>query len=133
MTDFDPQTFVDAMPFATGLGIRIGAHSPELVEGTMDWTEGRCTVGGILHGGALMSLADTIGALCAFFNLPKGTTTATTQSSTNLVRAARGGTVHASAVPVHVGRTSIVVRTELRDDGGKLLAVTTQTQAVLGS
>jgi len=105
--------------------------TPELVEGTMAWAPERCTVGGIVHGGALMSVADTIGALCAFFNLPQGANTATTQSSTNLLRAAREGTIHASARPVHVGRTSIVVRTELHDDAGKLLAVTTQTQAVL--
>jgi 1,4-dihydroxy-2-naphthoyl-CoA hydrolase len=127
----DPQQLVAFMPFAVALGIEVHAATPELVEGSMPWAPERCTAGGILHGGALISLADTVGALCAVLNLPEGATTATTQSSTYLVRAARDGTVRASARPVNVGRTTIVVQTELRDDAGKLLAVTTQSQAVL--
>lgn len=127
----DPHAFVATMPFAAALGIDVQTATPELVEGTMAWAPERCTVGGILHGGALMSFADTVGALCAFFNLPDGAATATTQSSTYLVRPAREGTVRAAARPLNVGRTAIVVQTELRDDAGKLLAVTTQSQAVL--
>ncbi len=131
MNGFDPQQLVETMPFAVALGIEVQTATPELVEGTMAGAPERCTIGGILHGGALMSLADTVGALCAFLNLPQGASTATTQSSTHLVRAARQGTVQAASRPLNVGRTAIVVQTELRDDGGALLAVTTQTQAVL--
>jgi len=80
-----------------------------------------------------MTLADTIGATCAFLNLPEGASTATIESKTNLLRAVRSGVVEATATPVHVGRTMIVVQTDLRDDQGRRVALTTQTQAVLPS
>jgi 1,4-dihydroxy-2-naphthoyl-CoA hydrolase len=120
------------MPFAAGLDIELDAASAEQVVGRMSWSPERCTTGGVLHGGALMSLADSLGGVCAFLNLPPGAGTATISSSTNLVRAVREGEVTATARPVHVGRTVIVVQTELRDDEERLVAQVTQTQAVLG-
>jgi uncharacterized protein (TIGR00369 family) len=120
-----------ALPFAELAGIEITAVSKGEVRGRMAWREDLCTLGGILHGGALMTLADTVGAACAFLNLPEGAGTATIESKTNLLRAVRGGGVEAVAAPVHVGRTMIVVQTDLRDDQGRRVALTTQTQAVL--
>jgi uncharacterized protein (TIGR00369 family) len=77
-----------------------------------------------------MSLADTVGAVCAFLNLPEGAGTATIDSSTRLYRPLRGGTLHAAARPAHVGRTLIVVTTDLTDDEQRLIAQTSQAQAV---
>ena len=85
-----------------------------------------------MHGGLLMTLADTVGAWCAFLNLPEGAGTTTIESKTNFLRAVRGGSVHAIARPLHVGRTVVVIDTELRDDDDRLVARVTQTQAVLG-
>jgi 1,4-dihydroxy-2-naphthoyl-CoA hydrolase len=79
-----------------------------------------------MHGGALISLADSVGAICAFLNLPAEARTATTNSSTTPLRAVRGGTVTATGRPLHVGRTSIVVQTEITDEAGRLVAQTTQ-------
>ena len=122
---------VSAMPFAASTGISVVSATPESVVGTMDWAPERCTAAGILHGGALMTLADTIGALVAFLNLPPGAYTSTIESKTNLFRAVREGTITATGTPLHVGRTTIAVQTEVRDDAGKLVSVTIQTQAVL--
>jgi uncharacterized protein (TIGR00369 family) len=120
------------MPFAATLGIEVGSVSPEEVVGTMAWREELCTAGGILHGGALMAFADTLGALCAFLNLPSGATTATISSSTNMLRPVRGGTVTGTARPIHAGRSVIAVRTDLHGDDQTLVAAVTQAQAVLG-
>jgi len=120
-----------ALPFAQLAGIELTAASKDEVRGRMAWREDLCTLGGILHGGALMTLADTVGAACAFLNLPEGASTATIESKTNLLRAVRSGAVEAVATPVHVGRTMIVVQTDLRDEQGRRVALTVQTQAVL--
>jgi uncharacterized protein (TIGR00369 family) len=122
---------LNAMPFAGRLGLRLDESSPARVTGRLDWEEGLCTAGGLMHGGALMSAADSVGALCAYLNLAEGATTATLESKTNFFRAVRGGTVSLVATPLHVGRSSIVVQTELTDDAGKRVALTIQTQSVL--
>ncbi len=127
----DPGALVDLMPFAAAVGIEIDSATPEAVTGRMPWAAERCTAGGILHGGALMTLADSIGAVCAFLNLPEGATTSTIESKTNFFRGVRQGTVHAAATVLHAGRTTIVVQTALTDDDGRLVAQVTQTQAVL--
>jgi uncharacterized protein (TIGR00369 family) len=120
------------MPFTAELGLELVSASPDEVRARLTWEERLCTAGGILHGGALMSLADAAGAYCAFLNLPEGTGgTATIESKTNFFRAVREGHVHATSRPLHVGRTTIVVETDLRDDAGKHVARVTQTQAVL--
>jgi 1,4-dihydroxy-2-naphthoyl-CoA hydrolase len=122
---------VAAMPFAERLGVRLEEATPETVTGTLAWAPELCTAGGALHGGALVSLADSVGAVCAFLNLPDGATTSTIETKTNLFRAARSGTLRATARPLYVGRSHIVVQTDLTDDEERRIAQTTQTQAVL--
>lgn len=134
MTDSNDERLQEAvasMPYAEALGVRITAAAPDAVDGELDWAPQRCTAGGILHGGALMGLADSLGAVCAFLNLPEGALTSTIEGKTNFFRAVREGTVTGRCAPVHVGRTTIVVQTELRDGDGRLVALTTQTQAVV--
>ena len=122
------------MPFAAVLGIELDAAGRDEVRARMGWAADRCTVGGLLHGGALMTFADSVGAVAAYLNLPPGATTSTIESKSNFFRAVRDGTVHAVARPLHVGSTTIVVQTNLRDDADRLVAQVTQTQAVrLGS
>ena len=123
---------LEAMPFAAGLGIELDRAEAGEVRGRLAWAPERCTAGGTLHGGALMTLADSVGAICAFLNLPEGATTATTSSSTVFLRAVRKGEVTAVARPLRAGRTVIVVQTDLLDDAGERVAQVTQAQAVLG-
>jgi uncharacterized protein (TIGR00369 family) len=123
---------IDLMPFAAQLGITLDAAGPEETRGRMTWTPERCTAAGIMHGGALMAFADTLGAVCAFLNLPPGATTSTVQSATNFFRAVRAGAVIAVSRPLHVGRSTIVIRTDLHDDELRPVATVTQTQSVLG-
>jgi uncharacterized protein (TIGR00369 family) len=119
------------MPFAARLGLGLDAASPGEVRGHLAWSPELCTAGGIMHGGALMALADSLGGLCAYLNLPPGARTATMSSSTVFTRGIRAGTVTAVARPLHSGRTVIVVQTDLLDEDGRLAAQVTQTQAVL--
>jgi len=119
------------MPFGALCGVEVLSAEKDEVEGRMAWAPERCTAGGVLHGGALMTLADSVGALCAFLNLPEGAQTTTIESKTNFFRAVREGQVHATARPLHVGRRVIVVQTDLRDDRQRLVAQVTQTQAVI--
>lgn len=125
--------YVALMPFAATLGIRIERATPDEVLGELDWAPDRTTAGGAMHGGALMALADSVGAVCAVLNLPAGATTSTTSSSTVFTRGVRAGTVTATARPLHAGRSTIAVLTELRDGEGRLVAQTTQSQAVLAA
>ncbi len=127
----DTDQLLATMPFAVANGMSLASATPEEVVGTLAWAEDRCTAGGVLHGGALMTLADSCGAVCAFLNLPPGAGTSTIESKTNLFRAVRSGSVTATTRPLHVGRTTIVVQTEVRDDAAKLVSLTIQTQAVL--
>lgn len=126
-----PQDYAQLMPFAVALGISITDATPGQVIGRMAWAPERTTTAGALHGGALMSLADSTAAVCAFLNLPPGAGTSTTSSNTVFLRGVREGTVTATARPLHVGRSTIAVLTELRDDNGRLVAQVTQSQAVL--
>jgi uncharacterized protein (TIGR00369 family) len=119
------------MPFAATIGIALDSATPQQVTGRLAWSAELCTAGGVLHGGALITLADSLGGLCAYLNLPDGAATATISSSTNFLRPVRGGEVHATSRPVHVGRSVIVVQTELRDDSAALAGQVTQAQAVL--
>jgi 1,4-dihydroxy-2-naphthoyl-CoA hydrolase len=126
-----PDELLALMPYATTLGIQLHQATPALVTGSLAWTPERCTAGGILHGGAVMSLADTVGALCAYLNLPDRASTATIDSTTRLYRSLRAGSLHAAARPAHIGRTLIAVATDLTDDQGRLIAQTSQAQAVI--
>jgi 1,4-dihydroxy-2-naphthoyl-CoA hydrolase len=127
----DLEGLLSTVPFSQTCGVELESASPEEVTGSLPWAPERCTAGGVLHGGAVMTLADTLGALCAFLNLPAGASTATLESKTNFFRGVRAGSVHGTTRPLHVGRTTIVVETDLRDDGGKRVALVIQTQAVL--
>jgi 1,4-dihydroxy-2-naphthoyl-CoA hydrolase len=134
MSGLDTEQLHRLLPFSEELGIRLIAAEPACVRLELDWQARLCTAGGVLHGGALMSLADTAGGVSAFLNLPEGAHgTTTVESKTNLLGAVREGTVSALATPLHTGRTLVVVETELRDGGGRLVAKTSQTQAVLGT
>jgi len=131
----EPQDLTDAvmasMPFGPKLGIESIAGTADEVEATLAWAPELCTAGGALHGGALMALADSAGGVCAFLNLPAGTRTVTIESKTNFFGAIREGLVRAVARPLHRGRTTIVVETDVYDESGRRVARTTQTQAVL--
>jgi uncharacterized protein (TIGR00369 family) len=130
MSEPDLQSLSDLIPFAAATGMELLEATPELVVSRLQWTPERCTTGGVMHGGALMALADNGGGVCAFLNLPEGAVgTATIESKTNFLRAVREGAVTASSRPLHVGRTMVVVETELVRDDGKLAAKVTQTQA----
>lgn len=126
-------TFVHAqMPFSAALGITVAEGSPDRVVATGTWTPERTTAGGAIHGGYLMAGADSVGAVCAFLNLPgPDATTSTIESKTNFLRPVTEGTITFEATPVHVGRSVIVVQTDATDEDGRLVSRTTQTQAVL--
>ena len=125
------ESVLEAMPFARELGIELVEAKPDEVRGRLQWSERLCTTGGVLHGGVLMALADSLGALCAFLNVPAGAGTSTIESKTNFFRAVRDGHVDATSRPLHVGRSTIVVQTDLTDASGRRVAQVTQTQAVL--
>lgn len=120
------------IPFAAQLGIEITRSGREGVEARCAFLPERCTAGGVLHGGYLMAVADTIGAVAATHHLPEGATTATIESKTNFLRAAKGP-VTATATPIHVGGTTIVVQTDIRREDGSLVTRTTQSQIVLAA
>lgn len=120
------------MPFAALIGSSLVEADASGVRARLAWGESLCTAGGMLHGGALMSLADSAAAVCAFLNLPEGAAgTTTVESKTNFLRGVRQGAVVATSKPLHKGRRFIVVETELVDDEDRLVAKVTQTQAVL--
>lgn len=124
-----PEQIRDTMPFAALIGAELLEVTPEMVRGRMEFSPERCTAGALLHGGALMALADGCGGVCAFFNLPEGAIgTATIESKTNFLRAVREGVVSARTRPIHKSRTLIVIETELTDEQGRLVAKVTQTQ-----
>ena len=118
------------MPLGTTLGMRTFGDAEE-VDATLEWAPELCTAGGVLHGGVLMSLADAAGGVCAFLNLPPGATTVTIESKTNFLGVIREGTVVARSRPLHVGKTTIVLETDVFDASGRRVARTTQTQAVM--
>jgi len=89
--------FGELMPFSRTIGIRFGPSDAQCVRAALGWSDGLCTAGGVLHGGALMALADSAGAACAFLNLPADAAgTTTVESKTNFLGAVRGGTVEAA-------------------------------------
>jgi 1,4-dihydroxy-2-naphthoyl-CoA hydrolase len=125
-----PEQVRNAMPFAALIGVELLEVSPELVSGRLQWSPERCTTAGLLHGGALMALADTCGGVCAFFNLPAGAiATATIESKTNFLRSVGEGAVTANSHPLHKGQRIIVLETEITRGDGALVAKVTQTQA----
>ena len=123
---------IDSLPFSELLGIELRSVSPERVEAELKVREDLCTRPAVLHGGALMAFADTLGAIATVQNLPEGTWTTTIESKTNFIGGAKeGATVIATATPVHRGRRTQVWQTRLETEDGKLVAIVTQTQMVL--
>ncbi len=113
------------------LGIRFVEAGADRVVAELPIQPAVTTVGGAVHGGALMALADTVGAAATFLNLPDGATTATLESKTNFLAAGRSGPVRAEATCLHRGRRTMVWQTRVTDPGGRLLSLTIQTQMVL--
>ncbi len=113
------------------LGIRFTEATADRVVAELEWREALTTVGGSLHGGALMALADTIGAAATVLNLPDGASTTTLESKTNFFAAGRAGTIRAEATPLHRGKRTQVWQTRVTDATGRLLSMTIQTQLVL--
>lgn len=122
----------DLMPFARTIGADFTRYGKDEVRARLRWSPQLCTAGGVLHGGAVMSLADSTGAACAFLNLPEGAAgTTTIESKTNFLRGVRDGFIEAVSRPLHVGRTVVVVETDVRDAGERPVARVLQTQLVL--
>jgi uncharacterized protein (TIGR00369 family) len=119
------------MPFTQHCGVAIDSATRDQVKGSMVWRTELCTTFGVLHGGALMAMADSLGAMCAFLNLPENAMTSTIESKTNFFRPVTKGAAYGTTTPLHVGRTTIVLQTDIRDDAGKRVALVTQTQAVI--
>jgi uncharacterized protein (TIGR00369 family) len=125
----DLRSLRDLIPFAVELGIELLEADPEIVRARLEWAPERTTTADTMHGGAIMSLADTCGGIAAFMNMPEGATaTATVESKTNFLRAVRSGSVTGTARPLHRGRTLAVLETEIAREDGKLAAKVTQTQ-----
>jgi uncharacterized protein (TIGR00369 family) len=122
----------DGQPLARTLGIEIVEASKTIVRGRLKVRPEICTSGHILHGGAIMAFADTLGATGAYLNLPQGAGTTTIESKTNFIGGAKEGTtVTAESTPLHVGRRTSVWQTKITREDGKLVAVVTQSQMVL--
>jgi len=120
------------LPFAELLGIRVTAASPERVLAEMLVRDELCTRPAVLHGGAIMAFADTLGALATMLNLPEGAGTTTVESKTNFVASAPAGSiVTAECTPVHRGKRTMVWQTRISTNEGRLVALVTQTQLVL--
>jgi uncharacterized protein (TIGR00369 family) len=126
----EPDTLIALMPFAAQLGMTVTEASQDRVVAELIWAPHLCTAGGVMHGGVLMSLADSAGALAAFLGLPRGTATATITSATQMFRPVSAGVVRAVAVPLHRGRTTVTVQTSLYDASERLVAQTTQVQVI---
>lgn len=128
----DDQALHQLVPLAAHLGVESFLSQADVVSARVTWDPKLCTTGGVLHGGVIMALADTCGAACAFTNLPNNATgTATIESKTNFFRAVREGHIEARSRALHVGRTTIVVETDIFDDDERHVARVIQTQAVL--
>ncbi len=120
------------LPFAELIGIEFTEAAPELVVAEMIVREDLCTRPAVLHGGAIMAFADTLGAAGTFLNLPEGAGTTTIESKTNFIAAApQGSRITGTATPLHRGRRTMVWQTRVATAEGKLVALVTQTQLVL--
>jgi uncharacterized protein (TIGR00369 family) len=120
------------LPFAELMGIEFTEAAPERVVAEMMVREDLCTRPAVLHGGAIMAFADTLGGVGTFLNLPDGAGTTTIESKTNFIAAAPVGTrLRAEATPLHRGRRTMVWQTRITTPEGRLVALVTQTQLVL--
>ncbi|MFL5806857.1 MAG: PaaI family thioesterase [Roseiflexaceae bacterium] len=114
------------------LGMRLIEATPELVKASLEVRPELCTVGAILHGGAIMAFADTLGAVATVLNLPPDARTVTIESKTNFLGPARAGSqVIGECTPLHRGKTTMIWQTRVLAEDGKLVAFVSQTQLVL--
>jgi len=113
------------------LGVRFTEATKDRVVAELEVRDDLRTLGGALHGGAIMAFADTVGATATFLNLSPGASTTTIESKTNFFAAGREGIVRAETMPLHRGRTTMVWQTRVSDASGRLLALVIQTQMVL--
>jgi uncharacterized protein (TIGR00369 family) len=121
----------DLPPFTQLLGVQVLHHSPERTEAELTVREELLNRRGVLHGGALMALGDTLGGMTARIGLPAGGSTTTIESKTNFFASVqRGDTVRAVCTPLHRGRSTVVLETRLTRSDGKLAAIVTQTQLI---
>ena len=122
----------DQPPFAEFLGIRLVSVTPDRVEAELAVREEFKNRGGVMHGGALMAYADSLGGTTANANLREGQRTTTIESKTNFFAGIPiGDTARAETIPLHRGRSTIVVQTRITRADGRLAAMVTQTQMVL--
>lgn len=117
--------------FAAQLGVRFVETGLDRVVAELEIRDSLLNVRGVVHGGALMALADTVGGTAAVLNLPAGAGTATIESKTNFFATGKSGVLRAEATPLHKGRSTTVWQTRVTDESGRLLSLTIQTQAVL--
>lgn len=118
--------------FSTLLGVKFLSAEPERVRAEMEVREDLCTRPAVLHGGAMMAMADTLGACATVINLPEGAGTTTIESKTNFLASAPVGTkVIGDCVALHRGKSTMVWQTRITSQGGRLLGIVTQTQMVL--
>ena len=121
----------DLPAFTRLLGVNVLHRSPERSEAELPVRAELCNRRGVLHGGAMMALGDTLGGMAASISLPDGGRTATIESKTNFFAAVqKGDTGHAVCMPLHRGRTTIVLETRITRGDGKLAAIVTQTQLI---
>lgn len=121
-----------AMPFADHLDLDIDSADSERVVGSAPWRPQHCTLGGVLHGGYLMGLADCTAAVLTSLLLPaEATGTTTIEAKTNFFKAVPDGSVTITAIPVHIGQSTVVVQVDLTDERNRLVARSIQTQLVL--
>ena len=124
----------EPVPFAELLGLQLVAVTPERVEAQLKAREDLCTRPAVLHGGAVMALADTLGAIATLANLAEGASTTTIESKTNFLAAIPvGDTVRAECTPLHRGRTTMVWQTKITRGDGRLAAMVIQTQLVIAA
>lgn len=122
----------EPLPFAKLIGLELTAVTPEKVEASLKVREEVCTRPAVMHGGAIMALADTLGAIATVANLPDGVGTTTIESKTNFFGAIPiGQTARAECTPLHRGRTTMVWQTRVMREDGRVAAIVTQTQLVL--
>ena len=120
-----------ALPFSNLMGITFTAASKEKVVAELPVRDELCTRPAVLHGGAIMAFADTLGAAATILNLPEGMWTTTVESKTNFLSPAPVGTkVTGETTPVHRGRQTMVWQTRVVREDGRLVALVTQTQLV---
>jgi uncharacterized protein (TIGR00369 family) len=130
-TPLTPELLRRLTPFAATVGIEFERLDPAEVTARLAWAPHLCTAGGVMHGGALVALADAAAGVVASLNLPAGASTTTVELKANLLRAVRQGVVRAHARALHLGRSYSVIQTDVWDEQGQRIAHVVQTQAIL--